>query len=125
MVLGQALEARCICEALRHEQADGVAELVHLSGGPTVDVLKECWERCFLKGLLKILVPPNKLVENLDVRLYVLDLCRLLDVEDGERREGSAVLDIAAAWLEETANEDNLEEVGCILEKLESAACLN
>lgn len=125
MILSQALKGRRICKSLGHEQADCVAELVHLGGGPSVDVLEERWERCLLEGLLKIFVPSNEFVEDLDVWLYVLYLRRLLDIEDGERREGSAVIDVTASRLEKAANEDNLEEFGCILEKLESTACLD
>ena len=52
-------------------------------------------------------------------------LCRILDVEDGEGRERCAVVDVGAAWLEKPADEDDLEEVDCILEEFEGAACLD
>lgn len=125
VVLGQALQARSVGQALRHEQADREAQLVLLSGGPAVDVLEERWERCLLEGFLKIFIPSNEFVKNLDIRFYVLDLCRFLDIEDGERRKRSTVLDVTASWLEETADKDDLEKVCCIFEKLERAACLD
>ena len=63
--------------------------------------------------------PSDKLVENLDILLYVFDLCWFLCIEDRERRDWGAVIDVAAAWLEETADKDDLEEGVCILEELE------
>lgn len=125
MVLGQAQEARRICQSLRHEETDCVAELVLLGRGPAIGILKEGGERGFLEGFLKIFVSPDEFVENLDIRLYVLDLCRILDVEDGEGRDRGAVVDVRATWLEEATDKDDFEEVDCILEELEGAACLD
>lgn len=56
-----------------------------MGGSPSVDVLEKSWERCLFEGFLKIFVPSNELVEDFNVWLYVLNLRRLLDVEDGER----------------------------------------
>ena len=125
VVLGQTQEARCIGESLGQEETDGVAELVLLGGRPAVDVLEQGGEGGFLEGFLKIFVPSDEFVENLDIRLYVFDLCRLLDIEDGEGRDRSAIVDVAAAGLEEAADEDNLEKIGCILEEFEGGACLD
>ena len=56
--------------------------------------------------------------------LHVRHLHWLFGVEDRERRWGSTVVDVAAARLEEAADEEDLKEGICILEELElSTGC--
>jgi hypothetical protein len=69
--------------------------------------------------------PSDEFVENLDVFFQVIDLRRISRIEDSKGRDGSSIVDIASAWLEETANEDDFEECICILEKLKSGTCLD
>ena len=54
--------------------------------------------------------PADQLVEHLDILLHVRHLHRLLGVDDGERRERGAVVDVLAAGLEEAADEEEFEE---------------
>jgi hypothetical protein len=61
--------------------------------------------------------PPDKFVENLDVLLYVIHLGRILCVENGERGDGGTIINVAAPGLDETTDEENLEECVCILEE--------
>ena len=61
--------------------------------------------------------PPDEFVENLDVLLYVIYLGRILCVENSERGDRGTIIDVAAPGLDETANEENLEECVCILEE--------
>lgn len=70
-------------------------------------------------------VPPNELVQNLDVLLYVFHIGRILRIEDGKRRYGCAIVDVAPSGLKKASNKDDLEQGVCIFEKLESRACLN
>jgi hypothetical protein len=107
-----------------------------------VDVLQETGEGGLLEGLLKIFVssatrnssrvgedgrsvPPDELVEDLDVLFQVIYLGRLLGVEYGERGDGCAVIDVATAGLDKTADKDNLEEGICVFEEFEGRACLD
>ena len=69
--------------------------------------------------------PSDEFIENLDVFFQVIDLRRIFRIEDSKGRDGSSIVDIASAWLEETANKDDFEECICILEKLESGTCLD
>ena len=62
VVLGQAQEARRICQTLGHEETDCVAELVLLGGGPAIGILQEGGERSLLEGFLKIFVSPDETV---------------------------------------------------------------
>ena len=67
-------------------------------------------------------VPPDKLVQNIDILLHVRHLHRLLGIENGERRERGTVVEVASAGLEEAANEEDLKEGVRILEELELTA---
>ena len=66
-------------------------------------------------------VPPDKLVENVDVLLHVRHLHWLFGVEDRERGWGSTVVEIAATGLEEATDKEDLKESICILEEFELA----
>ena len=70
-------------------------------------------------------VPPDQLVQDLDIFLHVCHIHRLLGIEDRERGWRCAVIDVAASRLEKTADEEDLEEGIGILEELESGARLN
>lgn len=52
-------------------------------------------------------------------------MCRLFGLEYGKRRDGGAVLEIIAAGLEETADEDDFKKSVCIFEEFESRPCLD
>lgn len=69
-------------------------------------------------------VPANEFIEDINVLLYLIDLCRLLGVEDGEGGYGSTVIDVTTSWLEEATDEDDFEEGICIFEEFKGGACL-
>jgi hypothetical protein len=73
----------------------------------------------------RVYTPANEFVEHVNVLLYLLHLGGILGVEDGEGRFGCAILDVGSAWLDEAADEDDLEKSICIFEELESGACLD
>lgn len=70
-------------------------------------------------------VPPNELVQNLDILLYVFHIGRILRVEDGKRRYGSSIVDITTSGLKKASDKDDLEQGICIFEKLESRTGLD
>lgn len=92
-------------------------------------VLEQSWECRFLKRLLKIFIskgeigrskrsivsrrrrlePPDKLVENLYVFLYVVHLRGFFRIEYSERRRRRSIVNEAATWLQKTADKDDLE----------------
>ena len=53
------------------------------------------------------------------------EVVSLLGVDDGERGERGAVVDVLAAGLEEAADEEEFEEGVCILEELERGSGLD
>jgi hypothetical protein len=53
--------------------------------------------------------PPDKLVENLYVFLYVVHLRGFFRIENSERRRRRSIVNEAAAWLQKTANKDDFE----------------
>ena len=65
--------------------------------------------------------PSDELIQDVNILLHVRHLHWLFGVEDGERGRRGAVIDVAAAWLKETADEKTLEKGFCILEEFELA----
>ena len=53
--------------------------------------------------------PPDKLVENLCVFLYVVHLRGIFRIENRERRRRRSIVNEAATWLQKTADKDDLE----------------
>ena len=145
MVLRQTLKAAGAGEALGKHEPSSVGHLLLLGIGPPVHVLQQVGQRGLFKRPLEVFVPArvrassagrahsdrawgspaDQLVEHLDILLHVRHLHRLLGVDDGERGERGAVVDVLAAGLEEAADEEEFEEGVCILEKLERRAGLD
>lgn len=69
--------------------------------------------------------PPDKFVQNLDILLYVRHFHWLLGVEERERGQGRAVLDVLPSRLQKAANEEDLEESFGILQVLEGRTSLD
>ena len=69
--------------------------------------------------------PPDKLVQNVHILLYLGHVHGLFGVDDREGRYGSTIIQIASAWLEKAASENDLEEGVGIFEEFEGGACLN
>lgn len=61
--------------------------------------------------------PPDQFVQHLDVLLHLWNVHGLFRIDDREGREGSAIVDEASARLEDTSDENDLEENVCILEE--------
>lgn len=131
MILRQGLQAGRIDKTLREQESRRHRQLMLLLSRPPMDVLQDTRQSGFLQGFLEILVsiktqfcqsgvianayvrrhvPPDELVQNFDVLLHVIHLGRLLCVEDGERRHGGAIVDVAAAGLDEPSDEYDLEQ---------------
>lgn len=70
-------------------------------------------------------VPPDELVQNINVFLQVIRLRRLLGIGDRERRSGCSVLDIGSTGLEQISRKEEVVEGIDIFEKLESRSSLN
>jgi hypothetical protein len=70
-------------------------------------------------------VPPDKLVEDLDELLYLIDLGGGLDLKEGEGRCGALCVEIAAAGLEEATDKEDVEEGVRIFEEFQGRSCLD
>ena len=71
------------------------------------------------------MLPANQFVEDIGIFLHLVDLYRFWGLQDREWRERCAVILISSAWLEETANEEDLKERIGIFEKFERRARLD
>ena len=72
---------------------------------------------------VKIYLPPNKLVKDFYVFLDIINLWRFFCVENGERRDGGVVVDVASTWLEEAADQKDFKECICIFEEFKGGSC--
>lgn len=70
-------------------------------------------------------IPPDKLVEDIDILLQLVDFYGLFGVDDRERALSWRVIDVAASRLEEAADEEDLEERICIFEEFERGTGAN
>lgn len=70
-------------------------------------------------------IPSDELVEDVDVLLYLINLCRLFGIEYGKRRDGGAIVEVVASRLEKAADEDDFKEGVCIFEEFEGGAGLD
>lgn len=146
MIFGETLQATGTGETLGEDETGCDGEFLPLGLRPTVDVLQNTGEGGSFKRALEIFIsrpnqrgvieqegerekvkgePPDELVENLDIFLYLCHLHGLFCVENREWRHGGTIVDIAAPWLKKTADEEDLEECICIFEIFEGRSCLN
>jgi hypothetical protein len=70
-------------------------------------------------------LPPNELVQHIDVLLQVIHRGWLLRIDDGPRARGSTIIDVVTTRLEKTTNEKDLEKSVCIFEEFELRTCLD
>lgn len=70
-------------------------------------------------------LPPDKLVEDLDKLLYLIDLGGGLDLKEGEGRRRAVCIEVQASGLEEAAHEEDVEEGVRIFEEFQGRSCLD
>ena len=69
--------------------------------------------------------PSDEFVENLHVVLYVVELRRLFRLEDGEWRCSAILIEVVSTWLQQTADDEDIEESIGIFQKFEGRSCLD
>jgi hypothetical protein len=70
-------------------------------------------------------LPPDQLVKDLDKLLYLIDLGGGLDLKEGEGRCGALFVEVRASWLEEAADDEDVEKGVGIFEEFQCRSGLN